>query len=333
MTTDANEQARERAIRRVTIKGSIINVALLIGKFAAGIIGGSAAMIADAVHSLSDFLTDVAVVVFVHLSSKPEDSDHDYGHGKYETLASVLIGVALLVVGVGLCYGGCDKIVAAINGQQLQQPGVIALVAALASIGLKEWAYRFTAQVGRQLQSPAVVANAWHHRSDALSSIGTAVGIGGAICLGSRWAVFDPIAAVVVSLFIIRTAYKLMEQALGELLERSLPEAIEQEIIDLAAAEPLVSSIHHLRTRRIGNQLSIEMHLRLPGQISLYEAHQHVTAIEQRLRQRFGPRTYINIHDEPVKIAGQYVHPQDSPRPIGAQPSGSAEEQSTAEKN
>lgn len=333
MKQTTNEASRERAIKRITLQGSVVNVGLLIAKFVAGFVGGSAAMIADAVHSFSDFLTDIVVIVFVHLGNKPEDTDHDYGHGKYETLATVLIGMALLVVGIGLCYGGCNKIMAVIGGQTLAQPGWIALGAALLSIGLKEWTYRFTIGAGNRLQSAALIANAWHHRSDALSSIGTAVGIGGAICLGSRWAVLDPIAAVVVSLFIIRTAYKLMDQALGELLERSLPEAVEQEIIALAAAEPLVSSIHHLRTRRIGNQLSIEMHLRLPGQISLYEAHQHVTAIEQRLRQRFGPRTYISIHDEPVKIDGQYVHPQDGALPRGPQPSGSTEEQSPAEKD
>ena len=191
MTITKNEEqkvadARVRAINRVTIKGSIINVVLLIFKFVAGIVGGSAAMIADAVHSLSDFLTDVVVVVFVRLGSKPEDGDHDYGHGKYETLATAAIGMALFIVGAMLCYGGGAKIVSAMRGEALEQPGWIALAAALMSIALKEWAYRFTVSVGRRLDSPAVVANAWHHRSDALSSIGTAIGIGGAIILGER---------------------------------------------------------------------------------------------------------------------------------------------------
>ena len=242
--------ARVRAINRVTIKGSIINVVLLIFKFVAGIVGGSAAMIADAVHSLSDFLTDVVVVVFVRLGSKPEDGDHDYGHGKYETLATAAIGMALFIVGAMLCYGGGAKIVSAMRGETLEQPGWIALVAALMSIGLKEWAYRFTVSVGRRLDSPAVVANAWHHRSDALSSIGTAIGIGGAIILGSHWAVLDPIAAVVVSVFIMRTAYTLVAQSMGELLEKSLPEDVERQIADIASEEPTVSAIHHLRTRR-----------------------------------------------------------------------------------
>ncbi len=301
--------ARVRAINRVTIKGSIINVVLLIFKFVAGIVGGSAAMIADAVHSLSDFLTDVVVVVFVRLGSKPEDGDHDYGHGKYETLATAAIGMALFIVGAMLCYGGGAKIVSAMRGEALEQPGWIALAAALMSIALKEWAYRFTVSVGRRLDSPAVVANAWHHRSDALSSIGTAIGIGGAIILGSRWAVLDPIAAVVVSVFIMRTAYTLVGQSMGELLEKSLPEDWERQQAEIASEEPTASAIHHLRTRRIGSHIAIEMHVRMPGALSLYEAHQHATAIEQRLRERFGAETYINLHVEPVKVNGEYVKP------------------------
>lgn len=300
---------RVRAINRVTIKGSIINVVLLIFKFVAGIVGGSAAMIADAVHSLSDFLTDVVVVVFVRLGSKPEDGDHDYGHGKYETLATAAIGMALFIVGAMLCYGGGAKIVSAMRGEALEQPGWIALAATLMSIALKEWAYRFTVSVGRRLDSPAVVANAWHHRSDALSSIGTAIGIGGAIILGSRWAVLDPIAAVVVSVFIMRTAYTLVGQSMGELLEKSLPEDMERQIADIASEEPTVSAIHHLRTHRIGSHIAIDMHVRMPGALSLYEAHQHATNIEQRLRERFGEETYINLHVEPVKVNGEYVKP------------------------
>lgn len=195
---------RERRIYRVTVLGSIINVLLVALKFAFGVLGRSSAMIADAVHSLSDLVTDVIVIVFVKLSNKPQDSDHDYGHGKYETLATAFIGLALFAVGVVILYGGAEKIAVALRGETLPQPGMIALWAALISIVSKEWCYRFTARVGRETESQAVVANAWHHRSDAFSSIGTALGIGGAIFLGERWAVLDPIAAVVVSVFIIK---------------------------------------------------------------------------------------------------------------------------------
>ena len=301
---------RERKIYRVTLAGSIINMVLLAFKFIAGIMGGSAAMIADAVHSLSDFLTDIVVVVFVRISSKPKDMHHEYGHGKYETLATSLVGMALLAVGVMICYNGIDSITHAIKGLQLPQPGMIAFVAALVSIALKEWAYQFTARVGRQVDSPAVVANAWHHRSDSLSSIGTAAGVGGAIVLGSSWAVLDPIAAVVVSIFIIKTALMLLRQSANELLERSLPQEIEQEITKIVNQEPTAGELHNLRTRRIGSNIAMEMHVRMPGNITLYESHQHATNIEKRLRERFGSNTHIGIHVEPLKIGGHYVDPK-----------------------
>ena len=301
---------REKSIYRVTLAGSAVNVVLLVFKFVAGLLGGSAAMIADAVHSLSDFITDVIVLLFVRLSSKPEDSDHASGHGKYETLATSLIGLALMCVGIMIMYNGACSIVSAIMGNPLPQPGMIALAAALVSIALKEWAYRFTVKVGRECESQAVIANAWHHRSDALSSIGTAVGIGGAILLGEKWAVLDPIAAVVVSVFIIRTAWQLTKQSAGELLEQSLPAEMEREIEEIVAREPMTSEVHHLRTRRIGSHIAIEMHLRMPGDISLYESHLHATNIEQELRKRFGASTHIGLHVEPLKINGKYVAPE-----------------------
>lgn len=292
---------REHRIYFVTLMGSVVNVVLLVFKFIAGILGGSAAMIADAVHSLSDFMTDIVVLLFVKISSKPEDKDHDYGHGKYETLATSMIGVALLCVGLYILYSGAYRMWTAFNGSPIEQPGIVALWAALFSIVMKEWTYRFTAKVGKEVESQAVVANAWHHRSDALSSIGTAVGIGGAIFLGKEWAVLDPIAAVVVSIFIIRTAAMLVSGALDELLEKSLPDEEERKIEYIVHSEPEVSDMHHLCTRRIGNRIAIEMHLRMPGEISLNESHVHATNIERKLRNHFGERTHINIHVEPLK--------------------------------
>lgn len=292
---------REHRIYFVTLMGSVVNIVLLVFKFMAGILGGSAAMIADAVHSLSDFMTDIVVLLFVKISSKPEDKDHDYGHGKYETLATSLIGVALLCVGLYIFYSGAYRTWAAFKGSPIEQPGIVALWAALFSIVMKEWTYRFTAKVGKEVQSQAVVANAWHHRSDALSSIGTAVGIGGAIFLGEDWAVLDPIAAVVVSIFIIRTAAMLVSGSLDELLEKSLPDDEEHQIEEIVHSEPEVSGMHHLCTRRIGNRIAIEMHLRMPGEISLHESHAHATNIERKLRSHFGERTHINIHVEPLK--------------------------------
>lgn len=309
MDKSVSASERERAIYRVTFAGGGINVLLLVLKFVAGILGGSAAMIADAVHSLSDFLTDVVVLVFVKLSNKPSDEDHDYGHGKYETLATALIGVALLAVGVMILYNGVTKTWASVQGEQLPTPGWVALIAAVLSVVLKEWAYQFTVRVGRRVGSQAVVANAWHHRSDAFSSIGTSIGIGGAIVLGSKWAVLDPLAAIVVSFFILKAAWGLIRQSTAELLEASLPKNMEDEIIGLVCEESLAGEVHNLRTRRIGNRIAMEMHVRMPGGMTLYEAHRHATSIEQRIRRRFGQDTLVTLHLEPLKVDGRYEEP------------------------
>lgn len=294
-----NSEGRKRAIYRVTIGGSVCNFLLLLFKFVAGILGGSAAMLADAVHSLSDFVTDVVVILFVRISSKPCDADHDFGHGKYETLASVFIGLMLACVGVGILWSGAEKIIDVCRGQVLEQPGMIAFVAALLSIVVKEVLYQWTARVGRRVESTAVVANAWHHRSDALSSIGTALGIGGAILLGPNWRVLDPIAAVIVSVFIIRVAFKLFVPSIQELLEKSLPASDEELIKHAILEEPNVSDPHNLRTRRIGANRAIDVHVRMDGETPLHVAHHATRNIEIRLRALFGPQTFINIHVEP----------------------------------
>ncbi|MBM6734784.1 cation transporter [Mediterranea massiliensis] len=297
----SEEAAREAGIYRVTLVGSVVNLLLLVFKFVAGILGHSAAMLADAVHSLSDFVTDIIVIVFVRISSKPEDEGHDYGHGKYETLATAIIGLVLLFVGFGILWNGATSIWDFWQGGELKEPGMLALWAALVSIVFKELLYQYTVLKGRRLNSQAVVANAWHHRSDALSSIGTAVGIGGAILLGERWLILDPLAAVVVSLFIMKVAIQLLVPCVEELLEKSLPAEVEEKIRQEILSFPGVTSPHHLRTRRIGSSYAIEVHIRMDGQITLEEAHHTATAIENRLKSEFGNRTYINIHVEPVK--------------------------------
>lgn len=296
-------QQRERGIFRVTLWGSLVNFMLLVFKFAAGILGNSAAMLADAVHSLSDFITDLIVVLFVRLSGKPCDANHDYGHGKYETLATALIGVMLLLVGVGIFWSGAEKIGQYLCGKPLEAPGSIALMAAALSVVAKEALYHWTVARGRALQSQAVVANAWHHRSDALSSIGTLVGIGGAILLGDRWRVLDPLAAVVVSFFIVKVAIQLFVPSMEELLEKSLPADEERFIVETILQQPGVSDPHNLRTRHIGNYSAIEVHFRMDGSTSLNEAHRATREIEDRLRQKFGNQTFITTHVEPLKPA------------------------------
>ena len=290
---------RNKEIYKVTLLGGAVNVVLLAFKFVAGIVGHSAAMVADAVHSLSDFVTDVVVLVFVHFSGKPTDKTHDYGHGKFETMAMTIIGLALLGVAIGIVYGGAAKIVAWAQGEQLEAPGQLALWAALMSVVLKEATFRYSIVKARELHSQALEANAWHHRSDALSSVGTAIGIGGAILLGERWTVLDPVASVIVGLFIVKVSVGLLRDGVGDLMEQSLPDEVEAEILALAASVPGVTSPHELRTRRIGNHYAIELHILVDGDLSLREAHDMASQVEDLLRKHYGPETHVAVHIEP----------------------------------
>ena len=289
------EHTRQQRIYQVTLLGSIVNVFLLLIKLAAGLLGHSSAMVADAIHSLSDFLTDIVVILFVHWSGKPADEDHDYGHGKYETIATSLIGMALLIVAIGLGWNSMQTMWQWFTGYTLPLPKTIALWTALISIVLKEWIFRITRRVARLTDSQALEANAWHHRSDALSSIAAA------ILLGGQWAVLDAVAALAVSIYIAVMAIRLIRQSYGELLEESLPAETERHIREIVYGDNHVNDVHNLYTRRIGSSIAIEMHLRLPGSMSLKEAHDHVSAIEDRLIETYGDNTHIMIHIEPEK--------------------------------
>ncbi|MBR2226325.1 MAG: cation transporter [Bacteroidales bacterium] len=294
---------RENELTKVTLLGSVGNLVLLSFKFVAGIVAGSSAMVADAVHSLSDFLTDLIVLVFVRIGAKPQDESHDYGHGKFETLATLFVALALVGAAIGIIVSGSLKIARWLQGETLETPGMLALWAALLSILVKEILFRYTIARGRALESPAVVANAWHHRSDALSSIGAAVGIGGAILLGQRWAVLDPLASIVVGGMLVKVAWDLLRESTGELTDSSLSAETEREIEEIIRSFPQVSEPHNLRTRRIGNRIAIEAHVRLDGAMSLNEAHDIVSDIERKIRDHFGHGTIVTIHMEPVKTA------------------------------
>ena len=292
---------REDEIARVTLVGSVVNLLLVALKAVAGLAGHSAAMISDAVHSLSDFVTDIVVLVFVRVSARPQDEDHDYGHGKYETLATLLIGLALAAAAVGIVVSGARKLALWLQGEDLPSPGLLALWAALISIAAKEILYQYTRIKGRKLQSPALEANAWHHRSDALSSIGAAIGIGGAILLGNRWTVLDPLASIVVGAMLVKVAWDLLGPSFGELTDSSLPAETEKEILEIIRSVDGVSDPHNLRTRRIGSRIAAEVHIRMDGQVTLEEAHEKATEVERRVRERFGNDAHVSVHMEPVK--------------------------------
>ena len=286
-------EARKRVIYRVTFVGFVVNLVLTAMKFVAGIAGRSGAMVADAVHSCSDMLTDIVVIAFAKVSAKPRDDGHDYGHGKYETLATIIISLALAAVGAGILLSSIRAIRIVVDGGELPRPGAVALAAAAVSIVVKEILYRYTVREGRRVESPSMVANAWHHRSDALSSLGTLAGIGCAYFLGQRWRIADPIAALVVAVFIFKIAFDLIRTGLGELLERSLPDETEREILGIVTADP--------RTRRIGAAIAVEVHVRVDGAMSVARSHELTVDIERRLRARFGEGTIISIHVEPAK--------------------------------
>ena len=292
---------REDEIARVTLTGSVVNLLLVGLKAVAGVAGHSAAMVSDAVHSLSDFVTDIVVLVFVRISARPQDESHDYGHGKFETLATLLIGLALAAAAVAIVVSGAVKFARWLQGEDLPAPGKLALWAALVSIVVKELLFQYTRIKGKRLDSGALKANAWHHRSDALSSIGAAIGIGGAIILGDRWTVLDPLASIVVGAMLVKVAWDLLGPSFGELTESSLPADTEREMLDAICSVPGVEDPHNLRTRRIGNRVAAEVHIRLDGSLSLEEAHEKASEVERRFKERFGAQSHIIVHMEPIK--------------------------------
>ena len=298
-TEQITDMAREKKAARVTWVGFFTNLLLSTAKIIAGVVGRSSAMIADGIHSLSDFITDFIVIIFIKISSKHEDSDHPYGHGKFETFATMLISFALFIVAIGIFYSGSVKIYEVLNGRVIERPTYLAFIMAAVSIVVKEILYWYTIIVGRKIESPAVIANGWHHRSDAFSSIGTLIGISGAMFLGERWRILDPITSVIVGIFIIGVAYKLARPSIQELLEMSLPEEIEHSIEQKIQATPGVITFHHLRTRKNGNTFIIDMHIKVDPHSSIVEAHDIATHVENNLKTAFGKRTQINVHIEP----------------------------------
>lgn len=294
-------KSREKEIYKVTIVGTIVNALLVAVKFVAGIMGRSSALVADAVHSLTDFVSDIVVLVFVRISGKPRDAEHEYGHGKFETLATMIIGVLLVAAGIGLLFNGAKQVWDSINGIVLPEPTWIALAVAFISIVSKELLFRYTIKEGRRLNSDAVIANAWHHRSDVISSIGTMIGIGGAMFFGRKWRILDPIAAVVVSFFIIKAGYDIIKPAINELLEASLPKEQTDEITEIIRSVAGVKGLHNLRTRKIGNAIAIDVHVKMDGDLRLTEAHEIASRIEKAIRDHYGVESMINVHMEPLK--------------------------------
>ena len=294
-----NTNNRIKTIRNVTLIGSVANLILTAGKITAGIVGNSSAMTADGVHSLSDLVTDLIVLVFIRVSGKGRDKNHQYGHGKFETFATMLISFALMIVGTGILWNSSKKVIDSIHGVILEEPGSIALYAALISIAVKEGLFWYTKIRGKKVNSQALVANAWHHRSDAFSSIGTALGICGAIFLGEKWRILDPIAGIIVSFFILKVAWDIATPSIKELVESSLPIETVNEVIAIVKSTPGVKGFHNLKTRKIGDIFAIEVHIKVDKDLTVESSHQIATEIEILMRKKFGNRSHIGIHVEP----------------------------------
>ena len=290
---------RTKDIQKITLWGAFCNIALTIVKFVAGILGGSTAMLADAVHSASDLVTDIIVIVFTRISGKGNDKGHDYGHGKFETLAAVVVSLMLLVVGAEMIKSSYQQIRSAVEGNPLPAPEMIALWAAVISIFSKEFLYQWTVKVGKRLSSPVVIANAWHHRTDALSSVGSLVGIAGAIALGGEWTILDPLVGAVISIVIIVMAVKMSIPALAELTEASLPEKTEQKMLEIIRSVEGVRGVHELKTRLCGHYCIADFHIVVDPETTILESHETTVIIERKLREEFGEETQINIHVEP----------------------------------
>ena len=291
--------------RHVTWVGFWINAALGVLKVIAGILGRSSAMVADGIHSFSDFVSDIIVLIFVGISRRKANTEYQYGHGKFETFATMLLALVLGIVGVMFFIEGWEKTWSALHGGVLERPTWLALSMALASIASKEWLYRYTRRAGERIHSAVVVANAWHHRSDALSSMATLVGIAGAMFLGDQWRILDPIAAMVVSVFIVVVAVKIGRPAVAELLERSLPADVVEGMYRVIGSTPGVRAFHRFASRHNGNRMIVDFHIKVDSDITVEGAHHIASDVERRLRERYGDEIIVNIHIEPY--AGQPV--------------------------
>ena len=297
------EESEDRANKgvKVTYNGLIVNIILTAFKFLAGIIGQSAAMVADAAHSLSDLASDVVVILCFRYIKNPIDETHNYGHGKIETLSTAIVGSMLLVVIFFIASSSVEELLRFFRGEVIPRPAPIALIAAILSISSKELLYRYTLKVGKEIKSPLIIANAWHHRSDAFSSIGTMIGIGGAIFLGEKWRILDPLAALFVSVLILKVAIDILKDSVSELIETSVDDKLKNEIFDTVSKVKGVKDYHKLRIRRIGNYYSMSLHILVDKSMTVKDAHDISYNVEEEIRKLLGPETIVTTHLEPYE--------------------------------
>ncbi|MBR5085192.1 MAG: cation transporter [Prevotella sp.] len=292
---------KSEVIFRTTLRSAVLNVLLTIFKYVAGFLGHSAAMIADATHSLSDLITDIIVLVFSKSKVREKDERYDYGRGRIENLITIIVGFVILAIGISVCYHGIAKIVRYAQGEVIEKPGYIALIAAIISMVVKEWAFRFTFRTAQKTKTIAVTSNAWQHRSDAFSSFVTAICIGCAIFFSEKLRILDLVAVLLVGLFIAREAIHLIVDASNILLDKSLPNETEELITKITMEEEGVNGVRDVLTRQIGRDLAVEVYITISGNDTVRQAHERMLSIEKRLQEQFGEDTYVNVHFEPAE--------------------------------
>ena len=302
-------QKRVRYVRKVTIIGLLVNLLLSGIKFTAGFFGNSQALIADAIHSLSDTTTDVAIIAGSHYWAKPPDESHPYGHQRLETLVTVFIGIMLAAAGVGIGW----KAVSTLQQQTPASPGIVAALAALVSIVCKEILYRWTAAAGKKIRSSALAANAWHHRTDAISSLPVLVAVGGALMFPT-WSFLDHVGAVVVSIFILHAAFKITWPGLSELIDAGVHEKIQQKIEEIASNSEGVQQVHAIRSRYVSSSIFVDMHIVVDGAITVREGHQIADKVENRIANEISDVLDVVVHVDPPEDA---LNTQDAPLNTG----------------
>lgn len=295
-----NEQEKQRLAMHVSTVSIVVNLFLSVGKLLAGILGRSGAMVSDAVHSASDVFSTIIVIIGVRMSGKKSDTNHPYGHERLECVASIILATILMATGIGILLGGLRTIFSG-SWEQLEIPGLMALVAAVVSVVVKEWMYWYTRAAAKKLNSGAMMADAWHHRSDSLSSIGAFVGIA-----GSRmgFLVLDSVASVVISFFIGKAAYEIFMDAVDKMVDKACDKETEQEIKKLALGQPGVLGVDHLQTRLFGARMYVDIEIAADGKQTLYETHEIAERVHDEIETHFQEVKHCMVHVNPAKERG-----------------------------
>lgn len=293
---EKEDQGYERAVMRVSRVSIAANLVLTLFKLAAGALAHSGAMISDAIHSASDVFSTVVVIVGVRISNRASDRDHPYGHERLECVASIVLATILAVTGLGIGYSAADKIMGG-NYGQLAVPGVLALVAAGVSIAVKEAMYWYTRCYAKKLDCGALMADAWHHRSDALSSVGALIGIAGA---RMGYPILDPAASLAICVFIEKAAYDIFMDAVDKMVDKACDDEVEAQLRDCAAAQEGVLGVDLLRTRVFANKIYVDIEIRVDGDKKLREAHGIAEDVHDAIERTFPRVKHIMVHVNPA---------------------------------